>query len=194
MLDFLAILLAVFTVAFALYMFRGLYLGYAIYFIKSTPETTNDDEMAVREALCLLNESEKSIELCDDGDDSPNSLYNDDGLVSTIKRKLDNNPRIQVECFLNFDNNTKFKRAFINNPQVRIYYRKKDRRRRDVHYKIVDNIKAHLSKHGPGETDRPYKIVDISDAPRFAKGNLAKRTFGTHRPPKEDFELAGVDV
>ena len=187
---FVILFLIVWTIFFTALMFWAMYWSYGVFRIKSRPESNNDDTKAIESALNLLSKSQAEIEIYDDGNNDANSLYNSPQLVEMIRRKLNSNPEFKVTCFFNFADDTLFKKAFVDNNRVELYFRRESSQRpeNDTHYKIVDTHMAYVSKHPAGAHERRFKIIDTSAVPTRLRDKLTYHTFAKYRPAFQDFK------
>ena len=142
----------------------------------------NDDESAENVFIELLDEAETEMVIYDDGDTTEGSLYQSDEVVRAISEKIDGNPGFKVRCVLNScGGSTKFEQELAGKPNVSIRPRDADESR--IHYKIIDERKAYVTRHRRGGKVRSRKMIDCTDAPSRRGGRplLLRRYF-------DDFE------
>ena len=151
----------------------------------STTRATNDNDKAVQHFIDLLNEAKKKMTIYDDGNDMDGSAYKDTEVIDAVRRKLDQNPGFEMQCFFNYDHDLPFRKAFDNHPRV-------DIRTggglgdRDVHYKIIDDgKKAYLSRHDLGDSNRSFKQIDCTEVPERHLKYVTDAILGEY---KEDIE------
>ena len=132
--------------------------------VKVVKMTPHDDEVVVTDFLQLLAEASVEIVMYDDGDTSPESLYQDRRAVDALRDRLVEDPDFTIDCVLNDRNGeTLFESALEGLPNVRIRSRASNPRR--VHYKIIDRRKAYVSCHDVGQKTRGRKLIDCTDVP-----------------------------
>ena len=144
----------------------------------------NSDAFASEAFVRLLRDAKESMLVCDDGNKMDVSVYEDDSVVDAVKTKLDSCPEFEMYCLFSDTDETKFVRAFNDEPRVRI---KAGVRRRHVHYKIIDGGRSgYLSRHVHGETQRSYKLYEE------ATGWVREMALGRHVADIErEFQHAG---
>ncbi len=120
----------------------------------------NDDNIAKKKFLLLLGEAERRMLVYDDGNDNPHSIYNQTDVIERIKEKLRTTPQLKLDCVFNDDDETLFKKTFLNHDQVSIRLRLRNPKR--VHYKIIDGQKGYISRHEHDSVDRDGEWVDAS--------------------------------
>ena len=179
------------------------YLADAMIFssIKIIGEATeNDDAVAIRKAIFLVEEAQEEIEMFDDGDfsESFKSLYNDTGFIKSVEKKLQDDPNFRVRVFFNCgDPRLKFIQTFKDHEkkeQVEIYkLRNPKNRPSDVHYRLIDGgTKGVFSKHGRGDGNRMYRELNISTRSKRDKKRAGEIILKKHRQPRELFERLGA--
>ena len=131
----------------------------------SATNATNDNDKAVQHFIGLLDEAKEKMTIYDDGNDTDGAAYKDTRVIDAVRRKLDQNPDFEMQCFFNYADNSPFMEAFGNHPQVDI--RTGDGLgARDIHYKIIDDgKKAYLSRHDLGDSNRNFKQIDCTEVP-----------------------------
>ena len=124
----------------------------------------NDDVEAVQVVLDLLDEAKTEIVIYDDGDTAKGSLYQSEEVVQAIKNKIKEFPAFKVRCVLNSRNgDTLFEGELISMvPNVSIDQRTSNPER--VHYKIIDERKAYVTRHRRGGTERSRRMIDCTNA------------------------------
>lgn len=144
--------------------------------VKVVKMRPNSDEVVVANFLQLLAEASVELVMYDDGDTSPESLYQDRRAVDALRDRLED-PDFAVDCVLNNRNGeTLFERALGGLPNVRIRSRVSNPRR--VHYKIIDRRKAYVSCHDVGQKTRGRKLIDCTDVPlRRGRTPIALRRY-----------------
>ena len=144
----------------------------------------NSDAFASEVFVRLLGEAQESMLVCDDGNKMDVSVYEDDSVVDAVRTKLNSYPEFKMYCLFSDTEETKFLRAFNDEPRVRI---KSGVRRRPVHYKIIDGGRSgYLSRHAHGETQRSYKLYE------GATGWVREMALGRHIADIErEFQHAG---
>ena len=156
--------------------------------VNITPNMSNDDASAIDKLVPLVEEAEATIEIYDDGENFPESMYNDEYFVSTVEEKL-RTSNIKIKCLFNEDDDLLFTHRLGKNPQVSIYTRVKGGRSQ-THYKIIDGgLKAYLSVHIENESrDRAFKEVDCSKVPKRKMAMVADTLFEDIRQNERNFK------
>lgn len=128
----------------------------------SIEDGRNDDTLVSNVLLGLVNEAERSIVICDDGDQPPgvSSVYDDQDVVDAIARRLDEKPELKIRCFFSSDDQTAFVSEFEGcHDRVTI----NRIARQDVHFKIIDGgRKAYVSAHRRGAQERNFRLYDCT--------------------------------
>lgn len=128
----------------------------------------NDDSFVQSTFVALLNEAEREMWICDDGNDFPESIYNTAEVVDAVDRRLRDNKGLHVYCLFSSKDDTAFTRAFGDHPQV--HMKRGVRPRRDIHFKIIDDSrKGYVSAHPPGAFERSYRSYDCSKVPKHIR-------------------------
>ena len=136
----------------------------------------NDDLSAQRAFIALLNEAERTMWICDDGNDFPELLYNATEVAEAIRRQLARNEHLHVYCLFSSNDTTKFTEAFADHP--RVHMKRGVQPRRDIHFKIVDDArKGYVSAHPPGSFERRYRSYDCSKVPPHIRQAALGRHF-----------------
>ena len=136
----------------------------------------NDSRVAAEAFIDLLQDAEHTMLICDDGNDMPNSIYNADDVVEATRTALAANPELQLQCLFSSDDETRFSKAFANDPRVII---ERQRPRRDVHFKIIDGgRKGVVSAHAFGSGMRRYRKYDCSR--RLIPTHIREAALGRH--------------
>ena len=108
----------------------------------------NNDRFAQSTFIELLDEADRKMWICDDGNAFPESIYNAEAVVEAVWHRLEENRELHLYCLFSSNDNTRFTKAFDGHPQVHM-----DRGvqpRRDVHFKIIDDArKGYVSAHPP---------------------------------------------
>ena len=121
----------------------------------------NDDDQAAEMMIDLINKTRHSLVIHDDGNDSPQSVYNNDRVIAALRQRIRQRPRIAVECLFNDRDDLKLRRLAetSHRPNIKIWYATGGRPENDLHYKIVDGGKlVHLSSHAHGASERGYVL------------------------------------
>lgn len=158
--------------------------------VKTTPIEANDDESTKAKFRELLGEARYSMVIYDDGDKVPDSIYMDEGITKLVRQKLDANPDFRMQCLFNCDEpDLLFRNAFIDYAsRVEIKTRDQTKPRLAIHYKIIDGgVKAYLSRHRPGSSQRRFRIVDCTDVSESNRNRVSNAVLGTY---KKDFHRA----
>ena len=136
----------------------------------------NTDEQAKDDFMRLIDAAKESIEIFDDGDDMRSSIYQCDEVIAKIKEKLRLVNDFKIECYFNDDKEMLFRSELDNEEGVQIYAGIDCNRPDDqTHYKIADRGRiAYLSKHGHGESERNYRLLDCT----ALKGRAFENTAG----------------
>ncbi len=165
-----------------------LHRAFQYVYVKVSPVRINDDDSVVSNFIELLGEARTSMILYDDGNDMAGSVYNDSRVIDAVRSKLRSNPDFELRCLFNCDEDVKFRREFSNEPQVDIRTRCDVGRERKVHYKIIDGgIKAYLSRHELGSSQRRFKIIDCTNVSKRHRSRVAGIVLRKHT---EDFATA----
>ncbi len=125
-----------------------------------TTEDTNNDEQAAALFIWMVEQTRERLLIHDDGNDSPESVYNNEAVVAAFRKGiLERN--IIVRCLFNDEENLKLawlRDEFPDN--IEIWYTG-NRPDYDIHYKVVDDGKiVHLSNHEHGASERNYMLRD----------------------------------
>ena len=121
----------------------------------------NDDDQAAAMLIDLVHKARSSLVIHDDGNDSAESVYNNDGVVAAIRDRIKQRRRLEVMCL--FNDREKLKLLELADGECRnnisIWYAGGDRPENDIHYKIVDGGRlVHLSAHAHGASERGYVL------------------------------------
>ena len=120
----------------------------------------NSDDDAIDMFLNLVGQTKKSIVIHDDGNNFPDSIYNNDQVLTALRCRIESHD-IEIRCLFN-DEGEELKlldlvREYPRNIQVA--YIKGGRTKPDTHYKIVDKGKlVHLSAHEHGKSEREFVL------------------------------------
>ena len=165
-----------------------LYRTFQYVYVQVSPIQINDDDSVVRNFIELLDEASTSMILYDDGNDMEGSVYNDSRVIDAVRRKLESNPDFELRCLFNCNDDVKFRKEFTNEPQVDIRTRSDVGRERKVHYKIIDGgMKAYLSRHELGSSQRRFKTIDCTNVSKRHRSRIAADMLRKHT---EDFAMA----
>lgn len=156
--------------------------------VSSTPNNLNDDASAIIKVLPLVKEAQEVIEIYDDGDNFPESMYNDEVFVETVEEQL-RDSKVKIKCLFNRDDNLLFTQRLIDHPNVEIYTRFRGADGK-THYKIIDGgLKAYLSIHlDDKERSRSFKEVDCSKVPKRKLGMVSESIFSDLRQDMRNFQ------
>lgn len=143
---------------------------------------TNDDGLARRIFIELLNEAENAMWICDDGNDFPESIYNATEIIQAIRARLVSNEGLHLYCLFSSNDKTSFTEAFANHP--RVHMQRGIQPRRDVHFKIIDGgRKGYVSAHPLGSSERRYRSYDCSKV----SPHIRREALGRHLEGVETF-------
>ena len=124
----------------------------------------NDAKLAADAFQALLKDARHTMLICDDGNDMPESIYNNDTIVNATGARLEANPDLRLFCLFCSTDETKFTRRFATNPQVKM--KRGVQPRRDIHFKIIDGGRqGYVSSHPLGSSERRYRLYDCSRVP-----------------------------
>ena len=121
----------------------------------------NTDEQAAEMMVELINKTRRSLVIHDDGNDSPQSVYNNDAVIDALRRRIRLRPRMAVKCLFNDRDDLKLLRLAQTEcrSNIAIWYATASRPDNDLHYKVVDGGKlVHLSSHAHGASERGYVL------------------------------------
>ncbi len=131
----------------------------------------NDDDRAAEIFVNLIKDTRRRIVIHDDGNHSPESVYNNDQVMIAIQEGI-RQRGIEVHCLFN-DKDQPLKlldlaRSEEGRGHILVWYAKGERPLQDIHYKIVDGGKlVHLSLHEHRASERGFVL---RKAPRWAIG------------------------
>ena len=132
------------------------------YFSMQKIRGNNDDYIAVASFSNLIKEAEEKISISDHGNIMDESIYQNEGVIKTVEKKLEGSPNFLIECGFTSGDENKFRQKFETHPRVKIVQRVEP----DLeypHYKIVDGGKqAYLSRHDLGSNDRLVQYYNFS--------------------------------
>ena len=135
----------------------------------------NDDRFAQSTFIELLDEADRKMWICDDGNTFPESIYNAEAVVEAVRHRLEENRDLHLYCLFSSDDDTRFTKAFDGHP--RVHMDRGVQPRRDVHFKIIDDArKGYVSAHPPGSFERRYRSYDCSDVP----SHIRQAALGRH--------------
>ena len=131
----------------------------------------NDDDQAADMFIALIKQTRRRIVIHDDGNDSPESVYNNDQVMVAIRDRI-RQRGIEVRCLFNDEEQPLKLLDLARSEECRghilVWYMKGDRPDQDIHYKIVDDGKlVHLSRHEHRASERGFVL---RKAPRWAMG------------------------
>lgn len=128
----------------------------------------NDDSFVRRTFIALLNEAEREMWICDDGNSFPESIYNAAEVVEAVRHRLSRNEGLHVYCLFSSNEETRFTKDFGDHP--RVHMKRGVQPRRDIHFKIIDDSrKGYVSAHPPGAFERSYRSYDCSRVPKHIR-------------------------
>lgn len=84
----------------------------------------NTDAAAIKHFQNLLDDAEEKMAVYDDGNDMEGSLYQDEGVIEAVRRKLDEKEEsgFRMQCFFNFDDpELPFRKAFEGDDRVALW-------------------------------------------------------------------------
>ena len=136
----------------------------------------NDNDTAAYMFICLVSKVENEMIIHDDGDNTDDSIYNNDKVIKAVRKRLGEQTDLTIKCFFNENEDIKmvslgelFPGRFV------VRYRQGERPDRDIHYKIIDDgRKGYLSVHDLGGCSRKYELIDCTDSPQ----RIRHRMFG----------------
>ena len=139
----------------------------------------NSDVEAQDVFLRLIEKTDASLVIHDDGDDDANSIYNAPRILEALQKRIEQ-ADIHVQCFFNCRESLEIEALAKECPaNVVLYYRDPPGRpsgKEDIHYKIVDDGKfLHLSKHGLKDSNRRYKLWDATNAWKSGRRRRSRR-------------------
>ena len=185
---FLGWFTAVYLTACTVIMFWLLHLAFQYVYVKVSPVQIDDYESVVSNLIELLDEARTSMILYDDGNGRARSVYNDSRVIDAVHSKLRDNPDFDLRCLFNCNDAVEFRKEFADKPQVEIRTRNDTDREGKVHYKIIDGgLKAYLSRHSLGSSQRQYKTIDCSNVSKRHRSRVAKDVLSRYT---EDFAIA----
>ncbi len=165
-----------------------LHRAFQYVYVKVSRARINDDNSVVSNFIELLDEARASMIVYDDGNDMDGAVYNDSRVIEAVRRKLRSNPDFELRCLFNCNDDVKFRKEFADEKQVDIRTRIAVDRERKVHYKIIDGgIKAYLSRHELGSSQRRVKIVDCTNVSKRHRSRVGGIILRKHT---EDFATA----
>ena len=119
----------------------------------------NNDAQAAEMMVQLINKTRRTLVIHDDGNDSPQSVYNNDDVIRALRERIERRPHMTVECLFNDRENLKLLALARDTQNIAIWYANGARPDNDLHYKIVDGGKlVHLSSHAHGASERRYVL------------------------------------
>ena len=149
--------------------------------VKSSRVAPSDITSTKRRFIEFLREANRSIIVYDDEDRVQDSIYDDQEVLDSIRRKLNSVPGFSLRCLFNVDEPKLLIRREAKDSRLPVEIRIKhpDRPRCRVHYKIIDGgTKAYLSRHESGKTQRRYRIVDCTGVPKKHQKHVSDETLG----------------
>ena len=121
----------------------------------------NNDDQAAAMLIDLINKTRHSLVIHDDGNDSSESVYNNDQVVAAIRDRIQQRRHLRVKCL--FNDREELKLLGLADGEcknnISIWYACGERPRNDIHYKIVDGGRfLRLSAHEHGASERGYVL------------------------------------
>jgi len=122
----------------------------------------NTDEQATEMFIDLLNQTRRRIDIHDDGNDFPGSMYNSPMVIDVMRERIRKH-NIKVRCLFN-DADQPLQLLNLANTEecgghIEIWYLRGGRQEPDIHYKIVDGGRlVHLSRHDHGVSERGFRL------------------------------------
>lgn len=157
----------------------------------------NDSSCTKKTFIELLREADRSMIVYDDGDKVDDSIYDDRRVVDSMKKKLQDDPNFLIRCVFNFNEpNLLFRReAQSLGSRVQIRIRNPSDPAILIHYKMIDGgLKAYLSRHNSGETQRRYRIVNCGTVPKKHQKYVSEVILGRFRRHFEEAFAVGKAV
>ena len=141
----------------------------------------NDNDTAVSMFICLVNKVENEMIIHDDGDNTKDSIYNNDKAIEAVRKRLQEHKDLTIKCFFNEREDIKMVSLGEQFPgRFVVRYRQGERPDHDIHYKIIDGRKGYLSVHDPGGRSRKYEMVDCTDSPQRVRRRMFGKFYDQH--------------
>lgn len=142
----------------------------------------NDDDTAAAMFICLVNEVENEMVIHDDGDNTDDSIYNNDKAIEAVRKRLQEQEDLTIKCFFNKKEEIKMASLREQFPgRFVVRHRQGERPDDDIHYKIIDDgRKGYLSVHDLGRCDRKYELVDCADSPKRVRRKMFGKFYDQH--------------
>ena len=144
------------------------------YFCTYSKAAINDNDLATRSFIRLLNEAESKMFICDDGDmDTPKSIYENEDVILHVDKKLQENSEFKMFCVFNTSDRNKFRKKF-EDQHNRVHVTDRTNVPYNLaHYKIIDNAKkAYLSWHPQSSEHRKVHQYDFSRIKKIRRGQI----------------------
>ncbi len=142
----------------------------------------NTDSQVATMFINLIGRAQHKLEVYDDGNKMPESIYENDDVIAALKEKLDANEQFKAIFFFNDNDQLKLRKEFEKHPRVSIYAGTKWWRRRprtQVHYRIIDDgLLMYISEHRHGAEERRFEVHDASEVPATRRPALTRAKFG----------------
>ena len=109
----------------------------------------------------LINKTRNNLVIHDDGNDSGESVYNNDRVMAAMRDRIQQRRRLKVKCLFNDRDELKLLELADGEckDNISVWYASGDRPENDIHYKIVDGGRlVHLSAHEHGASERGYVL------------------------------------
>ena len=152
-------------------------------FVMRRESGENNEQSVKNEFLDVLSNSKRTLIVHDDGDDVPSSVYNDEEVLTAIKRRLDENRKLTIEILFNFNSRLKIYELAEKHDRlsIRSLNMSLDQRpEHDVHYKIADDGKyAYLSLHAPGARTESLNHINVRGHCRSSVEHYSTNTSST---------------
>ena len=139
----------------------------------------NNDDAAVAMLLSVVKAAKKSLVIHDDGNKLPQTVYDDQTVIDTVRKQLADNEELNIQCLFNDRDDLDLVRQIAAEYPARfqVWYTRGPRPAGDIHYKIADGgAVGHLSWHEHKQPERDFKLLDCS----AAKPRTRKRAFGQY--------------
>ena len=133
----------------------------------------------------LINKTRNSLVIHDDGNDSGESVYNNDWVVAAMRDRIQQRRRLKVKCLFNDREDLKLLELADGEckDNISVWYAGGDRPKNDIHYKVVDGGRlVHVSAHEHGASERGYVLCRAE--PWWAAGTRRRIS----RPYLDHFE------
>ena len=126
---------------------------------------SNNDAQAAQVFIDLVNKARKSIVIHDDGNDSSESIYNNDDVLNAIRERVKGQPNLEIKFWFNDVAELKLLKLADEDckSNISMWYSKGDRPVNENHYKIVDSGRiVHTSTHKHLESEREFELKEVT--------------------------------